>query len=144
MAGRNTLKLDMEGFEPLLRKIKKMDGNVKKAVDSALEQAAETIRDDTIEALAKQNLPAQGRYSKGDTLRSVVQDTRVRWEGETGWVPVGFDFAKKGAGGFLITGTPKMQPVALLNKMYKKKKYMSDISKDIEDVLMDFITGARK
>lgn len=132
----------MKGFEPLLRQIQKADGDVKKAVTRALDQIAETIKEDTEEAIVKKNLPARGKYSKGHTAESIVQDTQTRWEGEIGWVPVGFDFSKPGAGGYLITGTPKMQPVAQLNKMYKKKRYMNDLGKDIEDVLMDFISDA--
>ena len=139
--GRNNIQLEMVGFEALLRQLKKADKDVKKAVDRALEQAGETILEDTIDALAPGNLPARGRYSTGDTERSVARDTKPQWANDVATLPVGFDFKKPGAGGWLITGTPRMQPVAQLNKMYKKKKYFSDINKDIENVLWDFING---
>ena len=136
---RNTLRLDTSGFEEILRNLDSLGGDVQKAVEDALGQASETIREDTIEALAASNLPAQGKYSRGTTLESVIQDSRVRWEGMVGWVPVGFDFSKPGAGGYLITGTPRMRPDAALNKMYKQKRYMTKIQEDIADVLMDYV-----
>lgn len=141
---RNTLKLDTSGFEAVLRKIDAMGGNVKKAVDDALKQASETITEDTEDAMAASNLPARGNYSTGDTEQSIIRDNNVRWEGMTGWVPVGFDFGIPGAGGFLITGTPRMQPNQQLRRMYKQKKYMNGIQNDISDVLWDFVLGNRR
>ena len=140
MAQRNTMRLDTSGFEVLLKRLDDLGGNVKGAVSDALQQVAETIKEDTIEAVDASNLPAHGRYSSGATKESIIRDTRVRWEGDVGWVPVGFDFSKPGAGGYLITGTPRMRPDAALNKMYKQKKYMQWLQKGIEDVIMDYIT----
>lgn len=139
MARRNTLKLDTSAFTGLLTKLDAMGGDVKKAVTDALQQAAETIADDTEAAIAPGNLPAGGKYSTGRTAQSIVRDYNVRWEGLSGWVPVGFDFSLPGAGGYLITGTPRMQPDYELNRMYKQKKYMAGIQEDIRQVLMDYM-----
>ena len=138
--GRNTLKLDTSGFDGLIKRLDELGGNVHKAVTDALEQAGETIKEDTLEAIQLPNLPAQGIYSRGDTKESVITDTHVRWEGFTAWIPVGFDFSKPGAGGYLITGTPRMRPVSRLNQMYKQKRYMKQIQDDMGDVIMDYIT----
>lgn len=140
--GRNTLKLDVSGFTEMLRKLDDLGGNVKKAVEDALVQSAETIHDDTIAALDNANLPARGIYSTGTTKESVITDARVSWEGLVGSVPVGFDFSKPGAGGYLITGTPRMQPDRQLNQMYKQKKYMRQIQNDISEVIMDYVIEA--
>ena len=139
---RNTFTLDTAPLEGLVQKILDLEGDAREAVESALEQAAETISDDTLDAVAPGNLPAQGRYSKGATEASVLRDQKVRWNGTTAWIPVGFDFTMPGAGGYLISGTPKMQPVAQLRRMYKQKKYMADIQKDITDVLEDALIRA--
>ena len=136
---RKTLQLDVKGFEDLITKLDSLGGNVKGVVADALEQAAETIEHDTIEAVKKSNLPAGGKYSKGDTEKSIVRNAKVKWEGETATVKVGFDYDKPGAGGFLITGTPKMAPDQALKKIYKSKKYMKDIQNDISDVIQDAI-----
>lgn len=142
---RTTLKLDTSGLAPLLHKLAKMEGNVRKAVEDALEQSADTISEDTHEALSAANLPAKGIYSTGATDRSVIDDSRVRWEsGGVAWVPVGFDFSKPGAGGYLISGTPRMRPDAKLKRMYKGKKYMYGIQQDMWDVVADYVTGVAK
>lgn len=143
---RNTLKLDTSGFEGMLRRLDRLGGNVKKAVDEALGTAAENIKEDTLKALDPQFLPAGGKYSKSPskTKASVITDTRVRWEGNTGWVPVGFDFAKPGAGGFLITGTPKMRPDPELHRMYRQKKYMQEIQEQMSDTIGNYVVNEMK
>lgn len=139
---RNTLKLDTTGFESMLRKLDALGGNVREAVQEALTKAGETISSDTVSALDAANLPAGGHYSDGNTRESVIRDAQVRWEGLTGYIPVGFDFSKPGAGGFLITGTPRMRPDAQLQKMYKQKKYMNQIQKDISNIILDYVIEA--
>lgn len=143
---RNTLRLDTSGFEKMIEDLDKLGGNVKKAVTDALQQAAETIRDDTIDALADSNLPAHGKYHSQQrfTEKSLIRDTDVHWDGDIGWVPVGFDFAKQGSGGYIITGTPRMKPDKELNRMYKQKKYMRMIQEGISDVLTDYIDDAMR
>jgi hypothetical protein len=136
---RNTLKLDTSGFEEMLKKLDSVGGNAQSAVNKMLTKAANTIRQDTYAAIDAANLPRQGKYSKGDTEKSIVTDTSVNWEGLTAWIPVGFDFSKAGAGGYLITGTPRMKPDAALNKMYKQKKYMAQIQQDMSGVVLDAI-----
>lgn len=139
---RNTLKLDTKGFERMLIKLEGLGGDVNKAVEDALKPAAERIQMDTHLALSQQYLPAQGRYWTGQTSEAVVSDTFIHWEGQTAWVPVGFDFSEPGAGGYLITGTPKMQPDKKLHEMYKQKKYMNQIQKDMQDVVWKHLEKA--
>ena len=75
---KNTFTLDTAPLEGLVQKILDFDGDAREAVESALEQAAETISDDTLDAIAPGNLPAQGRYSTGATEASVLHDARGR------------------------------------------------------------------
>ena len=120
MAKRNTLNLELSGFNELVTKLEGLNGNVHKVVTSALQQAAETIEEDTRDAVKKSNLPAKGIYSTGDTEKAIATPS-VTWSGTVAEVGVGFDYSKNGAGGFLITGTPRMQPDRELQKMYKQK-----------------------
>ena len=139
---RNTLKLDTSGFESMIDRLKKLGGDVQKAVTDALEQAGETITEDTRDAVTASNLPAGGQYSTGATADSIT-DSKVTWIGGTqAEMGVGFDYAKKGAGGFLISGTPRMRPDYELQKMYKQKTYMRKIQQDMIDVVEDYITDA--
>lgn len=139
---RNTLKLDTRGFEQMFLHLDKLGGDVQTAVQDALTQASETIAEDTKAAMVDANLPATGKFSTGATKEAIITDHAVRWEGQVGWVPVGFDFSKPGAGGYLISGTPRMRPNEQLRKMYKQKRYMNQIQNDISDVIMDCIVKA--
>lgn len=138
----NLMQLDTSGFEELIAKIDALEGNVKAAVEDALGQSAETIREDTMDALSPAYLPAHGEYSHGQTKGAVVSDMSVHWEGLTAYVPVGFDFGRPGAGGYLISGTPRMRPDPELNKMYRQKSYMKQIQQDMWDVFMDYLNEA--
>ena len=138
MAKRNTLRLDTSGFEELIVKLDSLNGNVKVAVTDALMQAAETVHDDTVDAMADEYLPHQGIYSQDDTIKTVVKPS-VEWSGTLAVAPVGFDYGEKGAGGFLISGTPRMQPNRKLEQIYTRKKYMRQLQEDMQEVVNDYI-----
>lgn len=138
--GKNLLKLDVSGFEEYIQKLEKLEADLKPIVSDALNQAGETITDDTFDAVSDSNLPRGGEYSTGKTKESIIKNPRVKWSGTTAEIGVGFDFGKPGAGGYLITGTPRMAPDKALNKIYKSKKYMKDIQKDMIDIFQDEIS----
>lgn len=136
---RNTLRLDTSGFDEMIRKLESIGGDVRGAVEKSLADASERISNDTLNALSAAHLPAHGTYSTGDTKDSVITDNRVWWDGTVAWVPVGFDFNEKGAGGFLISGTPRMSPDARLHQMYKGKAYMKGVQTQMSKTVLDYI-----
>lgn len=136
---RNTLKFETPPLERMIKRLEELGGDVKKATADALQQAAEKIRDDTLDALNPANLPAHGQYSTGATRKSVAEVEPVKWEGTVASVPVGFDFSKPGAGGYLISGTPRMRPDPVLHKMYKQKKYMEGVQDGMSSVVFGYI-----
>ena len=138
--GKNLLKLDVSGFEEYIQKLEKLEADIKPIVSDALNQAGETITDDTFDAVSDSNLPRGGEYSTGKTKESIIKNPRIKWSGTTAEIGVGFDFNKPGAGGYLITGTPRMAPDKALNRIYKSKKYMKDIQKDMIDIFQDEIS----
>ena len=135
---RNKFGLELGGFEEMITKLEGLGGEVQAVVTDALQQAAETVNEDTKDALASRYLPAHGKYSTGETKKS-VSNNRVTWSGTVAEVGVGFDKTKPGAGGFLISGTPRMQPDAALAKIYTKKKYKQGIQDDMIAVVEDAI-----
>ena len=139
MAGRNTLKISFDAFAEYAEKIEKLGGDLKAVVTDALQQAAETVGADTLEAVAPGNLPAQGKYSRGNTEASVVTESQVRveWSGNVASVGLGFDKSKPGAGGFLITGTPRMRPDYKLQAIFGRKTYQRQIMEDIGEIFAD-------
>lgn len=137
--GKNTLRLDLRGFKELMTRLDSLGGDIQKVTEDALTKAGKKIGQDTVNAIQAPNLPRGGKYSSGDTEKSVVKNPQVEWEGMTGSIGVGFDYSKPGAGGFLITGTPRMKPDAALNFMYKRKKYMTEIQDGMREVITDEI-----
>lgn len=142
MAKRLKLGFEIAGFEELIHKLDKLNSNAKDIVADVLENAAEDVATYTKEAMAKQYLPAKGKYSDGDTEKSIVAEPKTIWVGSIAEVGVGFDYGKPGAGGFLITGTPRMRPNYKLEDIYARKKFRNKIIKQIGDDLTEAIQVA--
>lgn len=139
---RNSLTLDTAGYEQALMRLLRVEKDAKNVVEEAMKTIGDFIREDTKKAVEAQNLPAKGRYSSGDTSKSIIAVSRVEWNGGVGSMPIGFDFEKPGAGGFLISGTPTMKPDQQVRKIYKSKKYMREKQELLGQMLYDFIDEA--
>ena len=134
---KNQMTLDTSGLEAALSRLIANVGieRAQESVEKHLQEVGKKISEDTIEAVKKGNLPAGGRYSTGDTEEAVVKNPKVTWDGGSAWIPCGFDFSKPGAGGWLISGTPKMRPDTELRRIYKGKKYMTDRQQELADAI---------
>ena len=147
-ARKKGFTLDFSAVEEYAEKLEELGGDmfrIKKVVGGTMEKAAKRIETDTVNALSDAYLPAGGVYSQGDTKRQVVRDAKAEWYGDVAEIGLGFDKTKPGAGGFLITGTPKMRPDAALNDMYSRPKssrgYENQLKKAITD---DFFEEVKK
>ena len=138
-ARKNGLSMDFSKFEDMLEQLEKLGANVEEIVADAMEQTAETVEFDTIAAMEDVNLPAGGKYSQGETAESIVRNAKAVKNGLSVEINMGFDKTKPGAGGFLITGTPKMRPNYALENIYGKKKYEKELQKDINQLFQDEI-----
>lgn len=128
---KNFIKIEGSAFADYAEKLDKLGADLKKIFDESLIKAGTKVQADVREAVAPQNLPARGAYSTGDTEASVLEP-KVIWAGSVGELPLGFDKTKPGAGGFLITGTPRMAPDYALTKIFTQKSYETNIKKEIE------------
>lgn len=133
------LSIDFSNFAEYIEKLDLLNANLQDVISRAMEEAAEKVQQDTIAALEKSNLPAEGVYSQGDTLKAVITDPKTLWLGSIGEIKLGFDKTRAGAGGFLITGTPKMRPDYALERIYGSKRYESELKKQIEKALQEEI-----
>ena len=102
-----------------------------------MEKSADKIQKETLQAIENQYLPRKGQYrgNPSDTKASVLRDVKPKKSGSALIVNLGFDKTKPGAGGWLITGTPKMQPDKRLAVIYEGKKYQKNLQQDIETAL---------
>ena len=77
MARKSSLSIDFSNFSDYAERLDQLGADLKEIFADAMEQAAETVQDDTIEAMSAANLPAGGRYSRGDTEASIIRNAKV-------------------------------------------------------------------
>ena len=144
-ARKNKIQFDFVRLADIAEKLDKAGADLEKVMTEVLEDTASEIQSDTIKALDKAYLPASGKYSTGDTKESVETDPKVEKEGSILMIDVGFDKTKVGAGGWLITGTPKMAPDKELARIYSGKSYenklMMEMQEKLEDELEQILGG---
>lgn len=125
MARKNRVTIDFAGFNDYIAKLDELgsDASMKQGVDVGLKTSKQYVNQQLQTSIQKSNLPAKGKYSKGDTEKSINKNFNVEWQGLTCETKVGFDFSKSGLTSvFLMYGTPKMKPVAgLYDAVYGKK-----------------------
>lgn len=136
---KNGIYIDFSHFAELAEQLDNLGASLEDIIADAMEQTAETVENDTVEAMAKVNLPANGIYSQGDTADAIVRNAKAVKNSVAVEIDIGFDKTKPGAGGFLITGTPKMRPNWELERIYGQKKYEKQLEKDIAQLLQDEI-----
>lgn len=137
MSRKSMISIDWSNFADYAEKIEALSGDLKSVFSRAMQEAAEKVQRDTIAAIADANLPAGGKYhgKNRDTEAAVITDLIPNWEGSVAEVGLGFDKTKKGAGGWLITGTPRMKPDIALERIYGSRRYENEIKKTIEKAL---------
>ena len=133
--GRRMFYADFDGINRYADRINELNGDLKQIVTDALEQAADDPTADTIEGVKKNNLPAKGKYSSGETAETVIKSPRVTWAGTVGTIGIGFDKTENGAGTLLITGTPRMKPARKLEEIYARKKTVKEFHAAVNEAL---------
>ena len=130
-ARKSAISIDFGVFEDLAAQLEKLGANMQETFSEVMEKEGKKVADDTKAAMAKSNLPAGGKFSQGETEKTIIMNPKVEWSGSLGEMGLGFDKTQPGAGGFLITGTPKMKPDYALEKIYGQKRYESNMKKEM-------------
>lgn len=129
---RKRFGINFKGFEDYMAKLDEIGNTqaMQRGVESALKSAKNLVNPKIKQAMAKGNLPAGGKYSTGDTLKSLDEDMTVEWEGMKAYIKVGFDFKKSGLKSiFLMYGTPRMKPVPGLKDAIYGNKTKKEVEK---------------
>jgi len=136
--GRRIFYAEFSGFDDYLSRLKKMNVNLKPIVEDALEQASDDPTADTVDAMKDKYLPAKGKYSTGNTAKTVIRNPKVTWEtSDIASIGIGFDHTEHGAGTLLITGTPRMKPDRKLEQIYARKKTVREFNSVVGEVLAE-------
>ncbi len=125
---RKKTGIEFEGFEEVLAKLNKLNGDVKGTTEKALKQTHNLITKKARESITP-------HYLTGDTEKSLVETPQIEWEGSIASVPTGFDISDGGLPSiFLMYGTPRMKKdQKLYNAFYgsKTKKEIMQLQEDI-------------
>ena len=137
---RNKIGLQVKGFEDYMAKLDELGGSkaMVRGVEGALRASKQYVNPLIEKSMAK--LPAGGKYSTGNTKKSIDRDMSVDWSGMTATIKVGFDFSKSGVTSiFLMYGTPKMKPVTGLKNAVYGSKTQKELATIQEEALMKVI-----
>lgn len=104
MARKKKSGIEFSEFETLAAEFEKLGGDVKKIAEECLEVVPEMINPNLQKDMQKHK-------RTGKTAKSIVENSKVEWQGNIGKMPVGFDLKKGGMPSiFLMYGSPRHAP----------------------------------
>lgn len=128
MAGKNKIGLQFEGFDELAAQFEQLGGDLRSATENALKASKQAVTPGIDQAINKHRLT-------GDTERSLDKKIRVKWEGTTASIDIGFHISQGGLPSvFLMYGTPRVKKdTKLYNSIYgsKVKKQIAEVQKEV-------------
>ena len=105
------MSITFDGFERLAQEVDRVEGQLEKAVDDALNETFSIVQTETRSASSIYATKGGGRqgYATGSMYRAIKSDDGVKWKGSVAEVGVGYDFDQKGGfhSIFIMYGTPK-------------------------------------
>lgn len=131
------LSIEFEGFDEVIAKMTRLQGDVKDITEKALKASHEAVTPAIHTAMAP-------HHRSGDTERAIVDNAEVYWEGTKGVVDIGFNIRNGGLPSiFLMYGTPKMsKDQRLYNSIYGKST-RDKVKKIQEDIFYDELNRLR-
>ena len=131
---KKKFQLEFEGWENLAQEFKNLGGDTKELTEKVLKATHAYITPKIHDKMEKSNLPAQGRYSIGQSKSQIIDDVNIEWTGTGATVDVGFSLDEGITPIFLMKGTPTMNAVSGLNSaLYgsQTKKEVADLQEQI-------------
>ncbi len=124
------VKLEFDGFNQLTSRLSKLGVDIKPVAERALIESHRIVTEKAASSVSKPNLPAGGKYSSGNTQRSLKRNAEINWTGTEGSVSVGFDISHGGLPSiFMIYGTPRyMKNQQMYDAFYSKRTQNEVIS----------------
>lgn len=143
------LKIEFDGFDEVLNRLKNLEADVKSVTEKALKESHNYVTPNVHSAIAPHN-------KSGDTERSIVENANVTWTGSTASVEVGFDLKNGGlpsvflmfgtkAHTVLAHGTPRRHPGINADKKLYNSIYGSTTQSKVRQIQEDiFYEAIRK
>ncbi len=129
----NKTYIEFDGFDEVISRLKKLDGDIKGVTEKALKETYSFITNKADKAIKPH------RYS-GQTEKSLKRNSEVEWVGSLASVDVGFSISNGGlASIFLMYGTPKMKKDQNLYNAFFGKKTREEVMKMQEEIYYEEI-----
>lgn len=114
----NKTMIEFDGFDEVLERLKKVDGDIKQTTTKALKETHKIITRKAESAIAPHKLT-------GVTEKSLKREAKIEWSGTLASVETGFSILEGGlASIFLMYGTPRMKKdQAMYNAFWSKKTH---------------------
>lgn len=129
----NKTRLEFEGFEEVIARLSKLEGDVKGVTEKALRETNKLVTKKAEEAI-------RPHHETGDTEKSLKKNAETQWSGSIGGVETGFSISNGGlAHIFLMYGTPRMKKDQNLYNAFFGKKTKDEIMKIQEDIFYEEI-----
>lgn len=137
-----------EFFDSYLEKIEELGGQklMREAVESGLRAGKSAVNNEMKAVLTnKSNMPAGGKYSTGETQRSIDTDFKVEWNGMVAGIGVGLSWEKLGVKGqVLIFGIPTQRPVKGLKQAIYGIRARRHVEKEVQKAIDKLIERVMK
>ena len=84
------MSITFNGFETMAAELEKIGGDLKPAVNEALEETQKYIQQQVESAVEPYQDGGQKGYAKGDMYKSIITNPKIEWSGSVASVNVGF------------------------------------------------------
>lgn len=139
------MKLDFDGFSEIVKRFEKLDADIKPVVEKALTETHRIVTEKANFAVQKPNLPAGGKFSSGNTARSLVTHPEIEWKGTVASVFVGFDIEHGGLPSvFMIHGTPSYMKNQLLYDAFYGDQTIGEVRRVQKEIFTEAMEALEK
>ena len=127
----NKTRIEFDGFEELLERLKKVEGDIKGTTNKALKETHKIITEKAEAAI----IPHK---ETGATEKSLKREAKIEWSGTLASVETGFSISKGGlASIFLMYGTPRMKKDQAMYNAFWSKKTQDEVREKQENIYFD-------
>ena len=139
------LKIEFDGFEEVVARLSKLEGDVKGTTEKALKESRDYVTPKLHSAMAKHR-------KTGQTESAIRNSEPVSWSGTVASIPVGFDIYNGGLPSIFLMygakphrigrGTPRMHPGTKQDKNLYNAIYGSATRNAIKQIQEDIFYDA--
>ena len=136
------MKILFDGFADLAYRIDAMGGDLHSAVDEALTETQKLVQENVTTAAAPYAKGGNKGYATGAMYNSILDDARIKWNGNVAEVDVGFDLTTTGGyhSIFMMYGTPRIAKDTKLFNSIKGTKTRNQIAELQKEIMMKHLS----